>query len=455
MRRSDIPFGAEFSPDQVDLRALLEIAQTHGGDWRRFEAAVHDLYYCDHDCNEYNRRKLANNTKLAMIAYGLIDRDANLTDLGRELHGQCDDEDALTKRFVRHILLELEGLTVVECIRSIQMAGERPTLELVANRLADYDLYAPDTGRHLPTLLIWLRAADVFKGGPYNINEARLKELVGMDMEDIEALSVLTTEQRAFLRALANLGNADAPYLSNEVEALASATYGVTFSRKQTSTQVVHPLVQAGLITAERGTAGRGAKPFLVQPTEKFVVDVMEPLLRRIETQVGARLRPLLRRPMKDIVAELDANDRHVRGLALEALAFKLMRLIDLSYVGTRLRGEDTGGAEVDLVFESARLVFSRWQIQCKNKAAISLDDVAKEVGLVHLLKSNVIVIVSTGRIGPASRQYANTVMAGTNLSIALLDGNDIEEIVDRPTAIVEVLNREAEHAMDLKSIDV
>ena len=39
------------------------------------------------------------------------------------------------------------------------------------------------------------------------------------------------------------------------------------------------------------------------------------------------------------------------------------MRLIDLTYVATRLRGGVTGGAEVDLIFESARLVFSRWQI--------------------------------------------------------------------------------------------
>ena len=76
----------------------------------------------------------------------------------------------------------------------------------------------------------------------------------------------------------------------------------------------------------------------------------------------------------------------------LEALAFKIMRLLDMTYVATRLRVNQTGGAEIDLLFESARLVFFRWQIQCKNTARVLLDDVAKEVGLTHFLKSNVIV---------------------------------------------------------------
>lgn len=58
------------------------------------------------------------------------------------------------------------------------------------------------------------------------------------------------------------------------------------------------------------------------------------------------------------------------------------MRLIDLDYVTTRLGGSATGGGEVDVIFESTRLVFSRWQIQCKNTARVGLDNVAKEVGL-------------------------------------------------------------------------
>ena len=174
-----------------------------------------------------------------------------------------------------------------------------------------------------------------------------------------------------------------------------------------------------------------------------------------MEQQTNADLRPLLRKPIKDIRKELSSKDRHVRGLALEALAFKLMRLIDLSYVATRLRGHATGGAEVDLIFESARLVFSRWQVQCKNTSRVSLDDVAKEVGLTHFLKSSAVVMISTGEIGTQARRYANKIMADSNLCVVMIDGTDLTLIEDYPARIVDAFSREAHHAMNLKKLEL
>ena len=158
---------------------------------------------------------------------------------------------------------------------------------------------------------------------------------------------------------------------------------------------------------------------------------------------------------MQQILDELDSKDAHTRGLALEALAFKLMRLLDMEYVATRLRGTATGGAEVGLIFQSARLVFSRWQVQCKNTSRVNLEDVAKEVGLTHLLKSNVIVVVSTGEIGASARGYANKVMGDTNLCLVLLNGEDLLAIEKDPAAIVDVFCREAVHAMRLKTLEL
>ena len=108
---------------------------------------------------------------------------------------------------------------------------------------------------------------------------------------------------------------------------------------------------------------------------------------------------------------------------------------------------------EVDLIFESARLVFSRWQVQCKNTARVSVDDVAKEVGLTHLLRSNVVVMVSTGRIGDEARRYANKIMAESNLCIVMIDGADLSRIEARPAQVVDVFNRESRHAMALKQL--
>jgi len=91
VQRSDLPFGSEFSPSQIELPALLEIAEAHQGDPRALEGAILKRYFSGHAQGRegeeaaYNRGKLANNCKLGLKAYGVIDRQANLTDFGRRL----------------------------------------------------------------------------------------------------------------------------------------------------------------------------------------------------------------------------------------------------------------------------------------------------------------------------------------------------------------------------------
>lgn len=302
---------------------------------------------------------------------------------------------------------------------------------------------------------LWLERAGVFSQG-WRVDSAQLQIVLGLSEQELEVLAQLSGEQRAYLKTLANMGGTG-PYASNEIEKLATATYGIKLNEKSLPKDVLNPLEAAGYITLTRGTraAGRGAKPSQVTPTAKLEADLITPLLDQQDQQVGAHLRPLLRKPFADVLEEVSVPDKHIRGLALEALAFKLMRLIDLTYVATRLRGSVTGGAEVDVIFEGSRLVFSRWQVQCKNTGSVSLDDVAKEVGLTHLLKSNVIVMVSTGTIGPVARQYANTIMTHSNLCIVMIDRADVVEIGKNPAAIADILNREAAHAMKLKALDI
>ena len=455
MPRSDLPFGSEFSPAQIELPVLLDLARRHGADWKAFENAVRDRYFAGHRTSDYNKGKLANNTKLSLRAYGLIGgKDTTLTDAGKALHGLRRDEASLYEAFGRHILKHCRGMTFVQCILDMQTADENVDLNTLRRWLGERGIAVPRGGKHMSTLRLWLEKAGVFASG-YRVDRSRLNALLGLDVEEFEALAMFSPEQRAYLKTLANIGGGG-PHLSNDIERLAAAAYGVAFNEKNLPKQVLYPLRDAGYIGLERGTAagGRGARPFLVTATGKLAAEVVAPLIEQLEQQAQADLRPLLRKPLKDIREELKAGTRHSRGLALEALAFKLMRLIDLTYVATRLRGAATGGAEVDLVFESARLVFSRWQIQCKNAARVSLDDVAKEVGLTHVLKSNAVVMVSTGKIGGEARRYADRIMADSNLCVIMVDGGDLALIEARPAAIVDVFTREARHAMDLKKID-
>lgn len=301
---------------------------------------------------------------------------------------------------------------------------------------------------------LWLAKAGVFVGSRWQADPRRIEDILGLNPDQFGTLAEFTAEQRAFLRALANTGTTE-PQPANEIARLAAASYGVEFPEKSLPKLVLNALAEADYITTKKTTSGRGAKPFLVAPTPKLIADVVEPLLRQLEKQTDPKLLKLLRTPLSAILAAMKDKDRYKAGLALEALAFKIMRLLDMTYVATRLRANQTGGAEVDLIFESARLVFSRWQVQCKNTARVSLDDVAKEVGLTHFLKSNAIVVVTTGKIGSEARRYANRIMAESNLVIVMLDGDDLSAIGERPTAILRAFRREARHAMNLKKLDV
>ena len=218
---------------------------------------------------------------------------------------------------------------------------------------------------------------------------------------------------------------------------------------------MLNALVSAGYIEATKTTSGRGAKPFLVKPTEKVDAEILGPLLDQLKDQVDPKLLSLLTKPLAEILEEINSEDRYVGGLALEALAFKLMRTLGMDYMATRLRAKDTGGAEVDLIFQSTRLIYSRWQVQCKNTARVALDDVAKEVGLTHFLKSNVIVIVTTGDVSSEARRYANKIMSDSNLAIVMINHADLNGVTDNPANLIDAFRREAEHAMTLKKMDL
>lgn len=453
-QRSDLPFGSEFSPSQVDLPVLLDLAVIHDGDAEALQFAIQTRFFSTHGGgNAKNQRTLAMNCRLGMKAYGLIDRDARLTEFGLELHSLRSHEQKLYEVLARHILLNLKGMSLVQCIRDMTAAGEEVNLTSLREGLSERGIHYPPGGKHPSMMRLWLEKAGVFVGSRWQIDELRLRTVSGADPADFGVLSHLTTEQRTFLQALVNTGVTD-PQPANGIARLATATYGVKFPEKSLPKLVLNALIDAGYITAAKTTEGRGAKPFLVAPTSKLVAEVVMPLLDQLRDQVDPKLLDLLRRPLSGILSELDSADRHVSGLALEALAFKLMRLLDIGYVATRLRAQATGGAEVDLIFESARLVFSRWQVQCKNTSHVSLDDVAKEVGLTHFLKSNVIVVVSTGDIGPEARRYANKIMTDSNLCIVMIDHADLNRIQADPTSVVDAFKREAQHAMTLKKLE-
>lgn len=443
-----LPFGSEFSPDQVDLPTLLEICKNHEGNQVHIEKAIIDTFYSD---KTNDVKKLGNNCFTALRHYKILDDNGVLTEIGNNLYEHRKD-NTLYWIFAKHILLHLNGLLFIECLQDMHLAGDKVTLESMRKPIEKRGLTYPKGGKHPSVMRLWLEKTGLINK-QWKIDSDVLNKILGTE-DKTSILAGLDNFQVAFLKALINSGIKEPQSASNIVK-LAQNVYGLDFPEKSLPKLVLNKLVESNLIIVQKTTQGRGAKPFLVQLHPDVDPEVILPTLAQLRKRLNKRLLELTRKPLSDILVDIKSKDTYISGLALEALAFKLMQFLDMEYMATRLRGEQTGGAEVDLLFESSRLVYSRWQIQCKNTQKVSLDPVAKEVGLTHFLKSNVILVVTTGDFTSEARKYSNAIMRDSNLNIILLNGQDLEKISQIPAMIIDILNREAKHAMDIKRIEL
>ncbi|MFZ1181033.1 MAG: hypothetical protein WAN92_05890 [Herbaspirillum sp.] len=129
-QKSDFPFGSEFSPSQVVLPRLLDLASKHEGDQKALQDAIRAEYFAGHGGGSAkNQDTLAMNCRLGMRAYGFIDDTATLTEFGRMLYDIRNDEANLYDKLATHILLNLKGMALVRCIQEMTIAGERVTLD--------------------------------------------------------------------------------------------------------------------------------------------------------------------------------------------------------------------------------------------------------------------------------------------------------------------------------------
>jgi hypothetical protein len=150
-----------------------------------------------------------------------------------------------------------------------------------------------------------------------------------------------------------------------------------------------------------------------------------------------------------------DGLGKHERGIALELLAIWLVRLLGLRFSSWRARSfYETGGGEVDVIAASDRIVYSRWQIQCKNtRSKIDVDTVAKEVGLTFLTHADVVLVLTTSGFTSAAIDYSNQVTELSRHYVILLDGADIAEVTADKSKIVDILNVKARRVFAKREI--
>lgn len=447
MNENELPFGTQFSPKQIDLRRLLELAQEYRGKTNReFIKQIAQEFFAQKTSSE----KLAGNTRISLKSYGIVSdkNTVEITEVGSNLLSITDDEE-LKKAFAKYILLNLNGLVLIETLRRMNLNGDRLTNANINIALIHQGFQLQQTSNNVQVMKLWLSQAGIILGD-WKINETALKELLEIESNEIALFKELSPEQYYFLLALCNAASEE-PLVATDVRNLAAASYNIDFDEKAFATKVIKPLQNKGLIAAQKTTGGRGAKPYMVELTEKTKREVVEPLLMQFKNQVENVLAEAYCKTFSDLRNEIDSENTYVKGLALEAFAIKVMRIIGLNFIRTRYRDIQIGGAEVDVLFDSTRLLYSRWQVQCKNTATVTIDMVAKEVGLSHMLKSNAIVMMTTGHLTSEAKKYARRIMEDMNLCILMLEKEDIDCIISNPTSIVDIFNRQSEEVKKIK----
>ena len=346
MPRSDLPFGSEFSPAQIDLPVLLELASEHQDDWhalsRLFEIVTSP------DTRHLTTTKSSSPTTPSCPCAptdSSVGRTSPLTDTGRALYDLSHDEAALYQAFARHILKYRHGMNFVQCLLDMQAAGETINLNTLRLQLKERGIDVPRGGKHMSTSVYGSKRRASLLLATVSTKTASTK-FSGLVLRSSRPLPPLL-QSSARTSKLLPTWRAEARTLRTISKSLHPPPMAPHSMRRVCPNRFSIPqgcwLCRSG--TGYQGNRARG-KAIPGHGNRIANVRPHHPASRAVGAATHANLRPLLRKSLKEIRESLNSPDRHIRGLALEALAFKLMRLIDLSYVATRLRSAATGGAE-------------------------------------------------------------------------------------------------------------
>jgi hypothetical protein len=456
-----LPWTGEFSPGQLGDRALEEtlgIVADNEGDRAAIVEAIRQRWFAeaaqsrgDSEERLKQQRTRSGNVLNGMQRYGLVDTGYRLTDLGRELHAE-PDEQLRSERFVTHLLKHRQGLELLDVVRDLQQRGVAMTNETLRGELRRRGYAVTTNSGDAGKLRQWLTTAGVV-GKDWIIDEARLAALTGTSLAVITEWQALTRVQRAFLGTLRRLSETrgTTPIPSPELLDFVREEHGPIFVEGQVR-KVYERLASDGWIKHTVRTGGRGGKGGHIAATPKLIDVDFELLVGFRPGELPADLRAALTTPLDVIYTDLQSSNTYKKGIALELLAVNMASDLGLSPLRLRVRGVTTGGAEVDLVAEGAHLQFSRWLFQCKNTRTVDVGVLAKEIGMATLLQAHVIVIATTGTVSKTVDVYADRVSATTPFQVVLIQGTDLLKYrAGGAVALREQFRAQAQSAMRVK----
>lgn len=457
MPSARLPYGKQFSPTQVDLPTVLEICELHEGDREALQSALRDAFFDDRSASLDNRNKLAMNAFLAMRQYDLVaggeDGSYTLSELGRSLRDLTANPAQLYEAMARHILEHLHGLQMIEVIDSLRARGMTVKVANVASELLaiGIDPGGGTSGQNVNPARLWLEKAGVLDG--WEIDDSVLQRLVGAGISEISEIAGLPLGHRAFLLALA-CATGGQPYVAADIRRLAELrAEGAQFDTKTFAKKVLKRLEADGWVTVSKATTGRGAKSQLVNTTGRFDKIIREPLLEALVSQIHLQDPVNLRKPIGELnkIVRDRSKSSHERGQALEGVCIQIVRLIGARFLDWRRRGDETSGAEVDVVAEFVDGPYLLLQIQSKASPIAQRDVIDREVGIASGLKSNVILFISAQKVSAAARRAAANHMQDSPIAILFLDGTDLAKI-ETGAEVAPMMRREWKRVASIRS---
>lgn len=436
-----LPEANEFTPGQVDLAQVLAIARAHCGDREATIEAIRAQYFHASAAlrvtaaeRERQQRTRANNVLVGMSAYGLYSLAENrLTSLGEQIDALPTPAEQV-RALARQILLKKHGLFVLRVVRAMQAGAQAVTKQSLADELRSRGFQLPRATTYHTKLLQWLRVAGVLRN--YEVDEGAVLSISGQSLVDAEAWEDLPEPAKALLQTFRRITEARGAVTMpmRELVDVAITEHGSHhFPDDQLRARVLDPLIAGGWVDPPvPQSRGRGGKSGSITPTEKLLTTDFS----RLTGYPAPAMPPEVRRkgavPLVEVYRDLDSESRHQKGIALEVLAVRIATDLSLSPVRFRLRGVKTGGAEVDLVAEAAHLHFSRWLFQCKNTGLVTVEDLAREIGMATVLRAQVIVLVTMGRFSRAVTDLSGQVARESAFQVVLVDGGLVRSYRDR-----------------------
>jgi hypothetical protein len=423
--KKQLPNFNEFARGSIgELGPLLAVVRNHEGDRASLKREIAKLGTLPKTKDAKQRSVRSGNVLIGMSTCELFDSDENrLTPIGRALAEETD-ASRRAERFAKHLLHKRYGLEVLETAREVRARDGRVTKDALNDALRERGFFVTTNSGDAGKLRAWLEPAGVVTAS-WEINDQVLSRLSGAVLGSVTDFRRLTNAQRGLLEVVRDL-SASTPGAwveGTHVKRLCAERFGPTLLPEDSlRRKVIDPLV-TGKWLETRGTGqGRGGKLGEMRTTARVAeVPVEIPLGGGLPQEVLDKLAT----PLPEIMEDLASDDTHVKGVALEALAVRLVRDLGLRPSELRERSDKTGGAEVDLVADGVGLTYSRWLVQCKNTPGgkVGVSALAKEIGMAVLLKAHVVVVVTTGAFARSVQQHADLLAETTAMQAVLVDG--------------------------------